>query len=342
MLPHRKKRQCDARKLNIIVVWLRIPRECFILAGEPDHEPDNGRRQKRHFEDALTAPFDLSRDHRMATGDQAATSGFNADAVIAHEPCKKAGAFGGRDQGERQAAFAGAGWPANEHTSFSDHDDACMEVELFRIRGRSVPFREQGLSCLWQKYQEAGAEHRGQAISAGGADPVERRYASAMGLDDLARDGKPKARVLPEALIRAVGIKSFEYPFESIGRNAGAVVVDNNLETVARVALGRVVYGCTQQHANASVSGRKRSRIVDEIIENLTEARIVPENRESPPAAILQGPTGSDDEFDTDRAGIPDQVGHCGNRNEQALQIDENHVVARHFGIEFWMRQICR
>src|ERR1700730_7714743 len=95
---------------------------------------------------------------------------------------------------------------------------------FFRIRGRQIPFRGQGLSCPWQKYQEAGAEHGGQAVSAGGADPVERRYASAMGLDDLARDGKPKARVLPETLVWAVGIKPFEYPFESIGRNAGRVI----------------------------------------------------------------------------------------------------------------------
>src|ERR1700731_2224766 len=199
--------------------------------------------------------------------------------------------------------------------------------------GRSR-FVDKALLCLWQKYQEAGAEHRGQAVGAGGADPVERRYAPAVALDDLARDGKPKARVLPETLARAVGIKPFEYAFESIGRNAGAVIVENNLETVARVALGRVVLGWTQQHANASVSGRKRSRIVDEIIENLAKARIVPKNQESPLAAILQGPRGGDDEFDTDRAGILDQVGHGGNGNEQARQIDENHVVARHLGIE--------
>src|SRR5205807_7430212 len=131
--------------------------------------------------------------------------------------------------------------------------------------------------------------------------------------------GKPKARVLPESLARAVGIKPFEYSFESIGGNAGTVIVDYNLETVARVALGRVVLGWTQPNANASVSGGKRSRIVDEIIENLAKARIVPENQESRPAAVLEGPCGGEDEFDTDRAGMPDQVRHGGNRNEQAL-----------------------
>lgn len=88
----------------------------------------------------------------MAMGDQAAASGFNADAVIAHEPSEKARVDGGRDQGECQAAFAGTRWPANEHAGFPDHDGACMEMGFFRIRGRLIPFRGQGLSCLRQKY----------------------------------------------------------------------------------------------------------------------------------------------------------------------------------------------
>jgi hypothetical protein len=58
-LPHQDEWQCDAGELDVIVVRLRIPREWFILAGEADHKPDNGGRQKRYFEDALAAPFDL-------------------------------------------------------------------------------------------------------------------------------------------------------------------------------------------------------------------------------------------------------------------------------------------
>ena len=184
-MPQGKERQFDARKLDVIVVWLRIPRECFILAGKPDHEPYNGRGQKRYFEDAVAAPFDLSQNQWMTMGDQAAASAFNGDTVIAHEPCEKARVLGSRDQGECQAAFAGAGWPANEHAGFPDHDGACMEMGFFRIRGRTIPLRGQGLVCPRQKYQEAGAEYRGQAVGAWGADPVECRYASAMGLDDL-------------------------------------------------------------------------------------------------------------------------------------------------------------
>lgn len=149
----------------MVRVW--IPRVRFILAGKPNHKPYNGRGQIRYFEDAVAAPFDLSQDQWMAMGDQAAASGFNADAVIAHKPCEKARGFGGRDQGECKAAFASTGWPANEHASFADYNGACMEIRIFRVRGRSIPFRGQGLSCLRQKYQESGAEHRGQAVRAG-------------------------------------------------------------------------------------------------------------------------------------------------------------------------------
>lgn len=60
ILPHVEERQCDACKLDMIVVWLRIPRECDPLAGKSNHKPYNGRGQKRYFEDALAAPFDLS------------------------------------------------------------------------------------------------------------------------------------------------------------------------------------------------------------------------------------------------------------------------------------------
>src|SRR5262249_16092018 len=112
-------------------------------------------------EDSLAAPFDLPQDHWMAVGDQAVASGFNADSVIAHEPCEKARVFGRRDQRECQAALAGAGWPANEHAGSPDHDGACMKIGFFGVGGRSIPVHGPGLSCLWQKYYEAGAEHRG-------------------------------------------------------------------------------------------------------------------------------------------------------------------------------------
>src|SRR5208283_19637 len=155
-----------------------------------------------------------------------------------------------------------------------------------------------------------------------------------MDLDDLARDGKPQAGVLPEALARAIGIKSFENPFEGIGGNAGAVIVDDDLETVSHVALGRIILGRTQQHANASAWGRKRSCIVDEVIENLAKPRIMPEYHVSWPPAIIGVAMARDDKFHPDRTGILDQVRHGHNRIKQARQIDEIDVVARQFGIE--------
>ena len=41
---------------------------------------------------------------------------------------------------------------------------------------------------------------------------------------------------MPETLAGAVGIKPLKNPFESTGRNAGTVVIDNDFESIARVA----------------------------------------------------------------------------------------------------------
>ena len=113
VLPQWQEWQFHAGQHDVIIVRLRIPQGCFTLAGEPDDEPDNGGGQKWHFEDALAAPLDRSQDQRMGMGDQAAAPRSNADVVVADEPCEQARLSGGGDQGESQAAFAGAGWPAN-------------------------------------------------------------------------------------------------------------------------------------------------------------------------------------------------------------------------------------
>lgn len=108
----------------------------------------------------------------MAMGDQAAAAEFNPDPVIAHEPCENARISGGRDHGERQAAFSCAGWSGNEHAGFPNHNGACVQMDFIRIRRRSIRFYGQGLLRLRQKYNEAGAENRGQSVSARGTNPV--------------------------------------------------------------------------------------------------------------------------------------------------------------------------
>jgi hypothetical protein len=70
-------------------------------------------------------------------------------------------------------------------------------------------------------------------------EPVHRADTAAMRLDDLARNRKPKSRILAKALIRPVGIKTLEDALEGIGWNAGAVVIDNDLETLGQQTIGR-------------------------------------------------------------------------------------------------------
>jgi hypothetical protein len=112
ILPQLHEWQFHARKDDMTLPFVRIPGGRRIFpATEPDHKPHNGRGQERYFEDSLAAVFDLSQDQRMTAGDQAATFALCANAVVSDEPCEKASAFSRGDQGKRQAAFAGTGWP---------------------------------------------------------------------------------------------------------------------------------------------------------------------------------------------------------------------------------------
>ena len=54
-----------------------------------------------------------------------------------------------------------------------------------------------------------------------------------MRFDDLPRDRQAEAGVLAEALARPVRIEALENPLEGIGRNAGAVIIDDDLEAFA-------------------------------------------------------------------------------------------------------------
>ena len=65
-----------------------------------------------------------------------------------------------------------------------------------------------------------------------GPDPAAMRF------DDLLGDRQAKARILAEALMRPVGVEALEDLVEGVGPDAGAVVVDDDLDVV-RSAAGR-------------------------------------------------------------------------------------------------------
>lgn len=122
--------------------FVRKPRRwCPFLAPKPNHKPDNGRGQKRDFENALASPFDLSLDQGMRAGNQAVAAACDADPIIADKPCEKARALGLRDQSQSQAAFAGPRRPADQDAGFANHDGACVKIGAVPRDGQFIPFR---------------------------------------------------------------------------------------------------------------------------------------------------------------------------------------------------------
>ena len=62
--------------------------------------------------------------------------------------------------------------------------------------------------------------------------PIGRPDASAVRFDDLPRDRQPEAGVLAETLARPIGVEALENALERMRRDAGAVVVDGDEDTL--------------------------------------------------------------------------------------------------------------
>src|SRR5581483_6709853 len=98
---------------------------------------------------------------------------------------------------------------------------------------------DRPLGCRsWRRQpdHEARAGHRRLAFLVDRAGAVLGPDASAMGFDDLLGDGKAEARVLAKALMRTVGIEALEHALQCVGTNAGAVVIDHDLDIGADAA----------------------------------------------------------------------------------------------------------
>src|SRR5216684_1739631 len=81
-----------------------------------------------------------------------------------------------------------------------------------------------------QPDHKARPRNRGRAIGAGAACAILRPDASAMRLDDLFRDRQPQSGVLPEPLMRTVGVEAFEDSLQRILANPRPIVVDDDLD----------------------------------------------------------------------------------------------------------------
>src|SRR6202043_1844803 len=96
--------------------------------------------------------------------------------------------------------------------------------------------RKRGRSRLWrsswrgQPDHEARANNRRLAIGAGRAGAILGPDAPAMRFDDLLRDRQPQPGILPETLMRPVGVEALEDFLQRILANPRPVVVDHDFD----------------------------------------------------------------------------------------------------------------
>src|SRR5688500_6042285 len=121
-----------------------------------------------------------------------------------------------------------------------------------------------------------------------------------MRLHDLPGDGEAEPRILAELVaFRPVRIETLEDVLDVLRADAGAVVVDRD-EDPSRLAAG--------SNANATVGGREGKRVVDQVIEDLTQAAVMAEHVERvlPASAVVQRQLNLPPVFDPGFAGDRD------------------------------------
>ena len=91
-----------------------------------------------------------------------------------------------------------------------------------------------------------------------------------MGLDDLLRDRKPKAGVLPEALLRSIGVEAVEDLVDGVRPDARTGVVDQDLDRVPHALAG---------HLHDRARGREGAGVVDQVGDHLRQPGVVAEHQ---------------------------------------------------------------
>ena len=103
---------------------------------------------------------------------------------------------------------------------------------------------------------------------------------TAMRLDDLPGNRQAEPGILAEALVGPIGVETLENPLEGMGGNARPIVVDADLETVAR-RLVRGLAGPRAAQRDPDLAARRGegARIVDQIVDDLAKPRIMAEDQ---------------------------------------------------------------
>src|SRR5689334_19247411 len=176
--------------------------------------------------------------------------------VIGNKPRKQA-LRRGRHKLPREARFAGARWSADQYRFRADENRRGMDARCFRHR--------RGLSRR-QPHHKPRAEDSGLFCATSNGDPIFDPDRSAVCLDDLFGNREAKARILSKALFRPISVKTLKNLVERFRSDARSVIVHQNLDLAFDPAAG---------NTDIAAWRRKRAGIVDQIANDLTEARVM-------------------------------------------------------------------
>src|SRR5262249_54996922 len=152
-----------------------------------------------------------------------------------------------------------------------------------------------------------------------GAGTVLDPDRAAMGLDDLLGNRQAEARILTEALVRAIGVEPLENLFAYFRSHSRTVVIDKNLDEVTHAPA---------VDANRAAGRRERARVLDQIVDDLTESGVVAWSLEAVRAAAFEPKRNLDTILALDLVGDGDQ------RGQELGAIDGRRFLALQFGVK--------
>src|SRR5262249_7721433 len=151
-----------------------------------------------------------------------------------------------------------------------------------------------------QANDKARPEDARLPVRARGAGTVLDPDRAAMGLDDLLGNRQAEARILTEALVRAIGVEPLENLFAYFRSHSRTVVIDKNLDEVTHAPA---------VDANRAAGRRERARVLDQIVDDLTESGVVAWSLEAVRAAAFEPKRNLDTILALDLVGDGDQRG---------------------------------
>ena len=165
---------------------------------------------------------------RVGARDQPAARRCSGDAVVADQPREHAVGGAASSSARARLLLPAPEGAADQDAALADHDGASHGCDGVGTRPAVAAHL---LAAGSQTMKRAPST---VAVALAAIRPVLRPDPAAVRLDDLARDRQAEPGVLSEALVRAVGVEALEDALERMGGDARPVVVDDDLDAVAR------------------------------------------------------------------------------------------------------------